>query len=292
MAFRAQWSSESVKGKSVGGTSSGYPGSSGSSGSSGVVGGRVGGFRLSLVGATAWVRGMESLKPWQRYAVYIAGPVTNALIAGGAWVAARFLCGNGEFMQVVHCGHGELLQGVYYGNGGFLQTVHLCGLGRFSQAVFLYNVVLCVFNLLPVFPLDGGRLVQLVLGNRIGVLRANRLLLKIGLAAGYVLIGLGLVQAVLYPWNITLVCAGVYIRRKNKQLPPQLYWECIRALQAKDKRLLPTKKISLPKNTTVMQAVEYLGWDYYAEIHIGSGWVSEDELLMLLLSQPLNLSGT
>lgn len=211
-----------------------------------VYGGQVSGFKLNLVGMAAWVRGLEKLKLWQRYAVYLAGPAANALIAVGAWVAARF----------------------YYGNAGFL------------QAVFLYNIVLCVFNLLPVLPLDGGRLLQLFLGNRMGILRANRLLLRAGPVIGGILIGLGLVQAVLYPWNITLLCAGVYIRRKNVELPPLLYWECVKALQSKEKSQMPVKKIILPRNTTVKRAVEYLGWDYIAEIYIDTiGWVSEDELM-------------
>ena len=216
-------------------------------------GGRVCGFRLSFLGATAWVIGLEKLKLWQRYAVYIAGPVANALLALGAWVAARFA----------------------WGQSGFV------------QAAFLYNVVLCAFNMLPVLPLDGGRLLQLFLGNRMGVLRANRILLKAGSVAGGALMALGLVQAVLYPWNLSLLCAGMFIRRKNKQLPLPLYWECIKALQAKDRSKLPTKKIILPKDTPVFKAVEYLGWDYWAEIHIGDGYsvsriISEEEIMKSL----------
>ena len=210
-------------------------------------GGRVSGLKLSIAGAAAWVRGLEKLKFWQRCAIYLAGPATNALIALGTWVTARFLLGCNAVPELL-------------------------------QNIVLYNVVLCVFNLLPVFPLDGGRLVQLFLGNRMGVLRANRLLLKAAPVIGGVLVALGLLQAVLYPWNITLLCAGVYIRRKNKQLPVTLYWECLRALQGKNKSL-PVKKIILPKSTPVKRAVEYLGWDYWAEIQISGQTISEHELM-------------
>ena len=219
-----------------------------------VFGGRVSGFKLSFLGANAWVRGLEKLKPWKRYIVYLAGPAANALITVGAGVAARFLYGQSE---------------LFYN-------------------IVLYNTVLCMFNLLPVFPLDGGRLAQLFLGNRVGVLRANRVLLKAGPVVGGALMALGLAQAILYPWNITLLCAGVYIRRKNKQLPPTLYWECINALQSKDKIHMPTKKIILPKHTPAIKAVEYLGWDYFAEIHIEGGRiVSEEELLLHLTAKYL-----
>ena len=217
-------------------------------------GGRVSGLRISFLGAVAWVRGLERLRAWQRYTIYLAGPFVNALIALGAWAAARFLYATPEFLW----------------------------------DLFLYNVVLCAFNLLPVLPLDGGRLVQLFLGNRMGVLRANRLLLKAGPVMGVVLMGLGFVQAVLYPWNITLLCAGAYIRRKNKQLPTTLYWECIKALGRKRCKNLPVKTINLPRAITVKQAVEYLPWDYIAELQVeGVGSISEQELLEMLITDTL-----
>ena len=212
-----------------------------------LLGGQVKGAKLSLVGLTAWVSGLENLTLWRRYIIYLAGPVTNALIAVGAWLAAWFL---------------------------------YCGV---MQYVFMYNIVLCLFNMLPMFPLDGGRLAQLFLGNRIGILRANRVLLRVGPAAGLVLIAFGLLQLILYPWNITLLCAGIYIRRKNKELPTALYWECLQSLQAKANKVLPTKKIILPQDITVKRALEYLGWDYFAEIQIGKkSYISEKELLAQL----------
>jgi len=221
-------------------------------------GGEVSGFRFSFVGIVAWVRGVYKFKRWQRYAVYLAGPVSNALIAFGAWGVAR----------------------LFYGPQGFMENI------------FLYNVVFCVFNLLPVFPLDGGRIAQLWLGNHMGVLRANRLLLWLGPVVGTVLMCIGLVQVVLYPWNITLVCAGYYIKQKNKQLPTQLYWECIQALKAKqslytmqkftsmDEKQLPTIRITLPKSTTVASAVGYLRWDYWVEIEIAPGCIISEDVLL------------
>ena len=199
-----------------------------------VFGGEVSGFRISLLGAVAWVRGVYKFKHWQRYAVYLAGPGVNGFIAFAAWNMPGLLYEPPEILQYV----------------------------------FLYNFVLCIFNLLPVFPLDGGRIVQIFLGNRIGVLRANRFLLKTGLIIGNGLIVLGFVQAVLYPWNITLLCAGVYIRRKNNQLPTQLYWECLQALQTKDKKHMPVVVIKIKKPVTMTKAVEYLRWDYMAIMKI------------------------
>ena len=210
-----------------------------------VFGGKVSGFRLGLPGATLWVRGVYRFKPRERYAVYLAGPGVNAIIALAAWKSAQFLYEPPEILQYV----------------------------------FLYNIVLCVFNLLPVFPLDGGRVLQIFLGNRMGVLRANRYIIKAGLCTGSVLMVLGLVQAVLYPWNITLLCAGVYIRRKNK-MPAQLYWECLQALLAKNKEHMPVVVIKIKKPVTMIKAVEYLRWDYMAIIKIAPNRVITEGALL------------
>ena len=203
-------------------------------------GGKVDGVRLRTVGLTAWVRGLEKLAAWKRYAVYLAGPCANALLALVAWL------------------------------------LH-------NQDAFIINMVLCVFNLLPVLPLDGGRLAQIFLGNRIGAMRANQVLLKIGPLAGLALMCLGLVQVILFPWNISLVCAGHYIRRKYKDMPVLLNWECLRAFEAKKARALPTKKIILPEGTTARQAVGYLGWDYFGEVWVGGEVVQEWELVEIVL---------
>jgi len=234
-----------------------------------IFGGQVVGGRLSLVGLAAWVRGLEELAFWKRYLVYLAGPLANILIAVAAYSASAVAIGPGGVQQLD--GPGPI----------YIRSEVL-------QNIFIYNVVLCGFNLLPVLPLDGGRLTQLFLGSRLGVLRANRVLLKIGPYFGSVLMALGLVQAVLYPWNITLLCAGFYIRRKNKQLAASLYFEWLQGLRAKSGKVLPIKKVILPKNMPIKKAVEHLGWDYWAEIEISpSVCISEEELLTRYLDSAI-----
>jgi len=230
-------------------------------------GGQVRAVRVRVAGLGAWVRGVERFALWKRYGVYLAGPLVNGFIAFFAvWLM-------GSHTAVI-----ELGATLEAGGRGLIYIEVL-------QNIFLYNMVLCVFNLLPVLPLDGGRLMQLFLGNRMGVIRANRVLLKIGPFFGGLLMCLGLVQAVLYPGNISLLCAGKYIRDKNKELPAMLYWEFVQGLKAKEGRVLRVKKITLPKDMPAKQALEYLGLDYWGEIDIGGGvCISEKELVRRLLT--------
>jgi len=242
----------------------------------------------SLTGLSATVRGLEKLSLAQRYAIYLAGPATNVLIAIGALVVAwltycpyGILCGVGQTCDI----NLEYEMCISSGSNLEYETCISSGIvtsGSVLHHIMLINIVLTAFNLLPIFPLDGGRLAQLFFGNRLGILRANRALLMLAKPVSAAIMALGLVQAILYPWNITLVCAGFYIRKKNKALPPILYLEWLQAMKAKQARAVsyPIKKITLPKDATVKQAVAYLGWDYVYEIKIGSGkYITEAELL-------------
>lgn len=83
-------------------------------------------------------------------------------------------------------------------------------LGRLSPAGFvtslwLSNIVLALFNLLPIFPMDGGRVVRalLALGGDYGQATWLAVLLAHGLAIG--LVGFGLWTASLLPIALSLV---------------------------------------------------------------------------------------
>ena len=57
---------------------------------------------------------------------------------------------------------------------------------------------------------------QLFAGNSIGVLRANRLTMKLGFVCCKMLMALGVVQAILFAPNITMLCAGFVLWRRSK----------------------------------------------------------------------------
>jgi len=92
------------------------------------------------------------MRPWRQFAVAAAGPAVSAVIALGAWAAVRA-------MEA-----GDSLVGL--GTGGFLVIYTM-----------LVNTRLFLFNLLPCYPLDGGRMLLSAGWALIGMRRAITLTL-------------------------------------------------------------------------------------------------------------------
>lgn len=110
---------------------------------------------------------MEGMPPLPRAEMWIAlaGPAVNLAIAaalfGGVWMATGAVPFIGK---------------------------SLSSLGFLEQALAA-NLSLAFFNLLPAFPMDGGRVVRALLADRLGAVRATRIAAGIGRAMA-VLIGL------------------------------------------------------------------------------------------------------
>ncbi len=111
-------------------------------------------------------------RPWDEVKIAIAGPLVNVVLAPIFFAIALLL--GASPLDIA-----DLLQG---GNS----------LGQIFAYLGFINVVLVVFNLIPAFPLDGGRVLRGLLATRLGVVRATDVSAAIGqfFAATFFLIGL------------------------------------------------------------------------------------------------------
>jgi Zn-dependent protease/CBS domain-containing protein len=127
----------------------------------------VDGITLFLFGGMAHTR-MEAETPGDEFQIAAAGPIMSIAIAvllGAAWML-----------------------GARFGWPVYILAV--------LQYIALLNLVLAVFNLLPGFPLDGGRLFRAVVWKVTGdMTRATRVASAGGRWLAYVLIGFGLLSA-------------------------------------------------------------------------------------------------
>jgi len=86
----------------------------------------------------------------------------------------------------------------------------------FLSDVLLLNIVMAVFNLIPAFPMDGGRILRGFLATRLPYLAATRLAKNIGLVIAqiFALIGFAHTQLIMLPFLAVFIFAAATAEEK------------------------------------------------------------------------------
>lgn len=110
--------------------------------------------------------------PWQELVIALAGPLVNVIIAAG------------------------LAVGLFTGSLQWPQLASHAVEGSLPGQVLAANVFLVLFNLLPAFPMDGGRVLRALLAMRLSPVRATQIAAVVGkvLAVGLAFAGLFLLH--------------------------------------------------------------------------------------------------
>lgn len=185
----------------------------------------VEGIDLWLLGGVARIRG-TARRPQDELAYAVAGPAVTAVIAAVSGTVLLLLpAGTALYALVAY------------------------------QA--LVNVVLLVFNLLPAFPLDGGRVLHALLWRRSDDrLAATVQAARVGRAFGYGFIVLGFLQAASgYPGGLWLALVGWFVVMAGgaEALHAEVQ-EAFSGVRASD--LMSAPAVCLPLTATVADAVD------------------------------------
>jgi Zn-dependent protease len=203
---------------------------------------------LFLFGGVAEME-QEPQSPQTEFAVAIAGPAATAVIIGLLWLGALFLAGEAQTL---------------------------------SRAVVDYlivvNIVLLAFNIIPAFPLDGGRVLRSILWRVKGDLRwATRVSARLGGGFGAALIVLGIFGAIggnLIP-GMWMALIGLFLRGAAGMSYEQLL--LTRMLQGEPvSRFARSEVVSAPPDITLDRFVQ----DYLYKHHFNAFPVVENGRLL------------
>lgn len=138
---------------------------------------------LYPIGGVARLERMPE-KPLQEVVVALAGPAVNVVIAIGLGIGL-------------------------FASGTGLVAVERYGVEHFFLNLLEANVFLCLFNLLPAFPMDGGRVLRALLSIRTTRLRATEIAVTVGtvvaaimLVAGIAWVEFGLIAVAVVVWML------------------------------------------------------------------------------------------
>ncbi len=151
---------------------------------------------LTPIGGLARIARMPD-KPRQELAIALAGPLVTLLIV--VLLVAVFVVGGQRSIAAPD---------------GFLNL-------PLWSALLYTNVILLLFNMIPAFPMDGGRVLRAILASRMGMVRGTRIAARVGQGFAVVLAFLGLT----YSPMLMLIAAFVFLGAQaefeavqNKQL--------------------------------------------------------------------------
>ncbi len=200
-----------------------------------ISGAKVYGVRVLPVGFNASIDNSGCSKA-ARICIYVAGPAVNltaALLAGSMLLA---------------------------GAGG-----NLPGL------VFYSNLALAVFNLLPVLPLDGGRIAAELLAERFGLFGAERQMRVFSVILACAVIFSGIMVFRSSRFNISLVIIGIYILMCLKRNKEETAFMNIRDLifrhsRISGKGIYPVREIAVLKHIKISDAIKAM--DHTGSFHI------------------------
>jgi len=155
---------------------------------------------LMPIGGVARLERMPE-KPFQEFVVAIAGPMVNVVIASLLLVGMSLMVDEGLLELFSYAIRADIGEEIVTESGYFLSPwLH------FGIKLAITNVALVIFNMIPAFPMDGGRVFRALLSMWLGRPRATKIAAWLGQV-----IALLLVLAGLWSGDFMLSVLGIFV---------------------------------------------------------------------------------
>lgn len=169
-------------------------------------------------------------KPSQELLISIAGPLSNIVVILVFYFPMRYLLGADILFHPLST-----------------QTWPLV-----AAYIYWINLVLAGFNLLPAFPMDGGRILRAILATRLGFRKATRIAVNFGHIFALIFAYFGVVR-----FNIILIFIAIfiYMSASSEELQVNIK-ETLKKFRVRD--ILPRDFVSLESDATLAKVLEHI----------------------------------
>ncbi len=181
---------------------------------------------------------------------------------------------------------------VSFGLAGILKVLLLVGFTNPYVIVMLYtNLYLAVFNMLPVFPLDGGRIFVELAAAKSGLIRAGKRMKQISVLLSVIIIAVGLVS--LYTdskRSICLIIIGIYIfmylgANKEETALMNIKSLLFRKARVIRKGIYPVREIVVLKTVKLTEVIKAM--DYVDRFHMVNILDENLRVIMVMTEQEI-----
>lgn len=200
--------------------------------------------------------------------------ITLFLFGGMAQIEKEPETAKGEFIMAIAGPAASFILGIIFGIIWFFTR----SIGVISEPVkylAIINIVLGVFNMLPGFPLDGGRVLRSIVWKTTGSLqRATFVASTAGRIIGFLLIGVGIVYVFFGNFfnGIWLAFIGWFLQTSAQAGYSQVKFQAaVKGIKVKD--VMNEDIIEVEKNITLQELVD----DYFMKYRFGRFPVVEDK---------------
>ena len=161
---------------------------------------------LTPIGGIARLERMPE-KPIQEFLVAIAGPLVNVVLAIALFFLGKLIFQGDRWTLFNWILEQNLMFSEEDTTDLFEETgIQSSGLLFYMPVLVVTNIALVVFNLIPAFPMDGGRIFRALLAMRVGRVRATQIAAWLGQGIAVLFVVLGL-----WMGAFTLALIGLFV---------------------------------------------------------------------------------